>query len=481
MNDLWRCSATDIAARVASAEVKPTEVLDAVLERIDALNPALNAVTFDGRDEARADAERADAAVAAGAELGALHGVPVTIKENVDVAGQPTPNGLVALAELRASEDAPLVRNLRAAGAVVVGRTNTPEFSMRATTDNPLRGRTFNPWGADISPGGSSGGAGAAAAAGMGPLHHGNDIGGSLRFPAFANGVTTVKPTSFRVPVFNSTAMGERGLLAQTMSVQGLIVREVADIGLAYPEMIRPDPRDPLSPPVPWEGPRQDEPVRVAVTTASHGYAIHPGIVGLIERAAGQLADAGYAVDWVDPPPIIDAARGWFSVGMTELSFLLRDAAREVGSETVNDIFEAFFAMSDMLELGPFIAGLGDRTRLIRDWSLFLDAHPLVLCPFLMRPMFDWDYDTHGPEAVRDLFESAIYSTGVNYLGLPAGVIGMDLVEGRPAGVQVIGPPFREDTICAALAAIEAANGVMARRLWDHDQSNESPNDPSGP
>src|SRR6185503_489817 len=135
-----------------------------------------------------------------GGPIGPLHGVPVTIKENVDQEGCATPNGVVAFKGVIAPADAPVVRNLRKAGAIIVGRTNTPELSMRATTDNPLRGRTKNPWDENTSPGGSSGGAGAAAAAGFGPVHHGNDIGGSLRFPAFANGVTTLKPTPGRIP-----------------------------------------------------------------------------------------------------------------------------------------------------------------------------------------------------------------------------------------------------------------------------------------
>ena len=203
-------------------------------------------------------ADAADAAIAAGETLGPLHGVPVTIKENIDVAGQATPNGVPAFEGLVASEDAPLVKNLRDAGAIVIGRTTVPEFSMRGTTVHPLRGRTFNPWDGDASPGGSSGGGGSAAAAGFGPLHHGNDIGGALRFPALANGITTVKPTNNRIPVYNSTAAAERGPLSQVMSVQGIMTRDARDLALATEVMIRPDPRDPLCPPIPWRGSQLD-------------------------------------------------------------------------------------------------------------------------------------------------------------------------------------------------------------------------------
>ena len=180
---------------------------------------------------------------------GPLHGVPVTIKENVDQRGKPTPSGLPAFAGLIAPDDAPLVRNLRRAGAIIVG--GRTELSMRATTDNPLHGRTRNPWHADASPGGSSGGAGPAAAAGFGPIHHGNDIGGSLRFPAFACGLATVKPTPGRIPAYNPSATAERGLLAQLMSVQGAICREVKDVRLATRAMAQRDARDPWWVPAP--------------------------------------------------------------------------------------------------------------------------------------------------------------------------------------------------------------------------------------
>ena len=159
---LWQQDAGSLAKGIAARDFSAEEVLDAVLRRIDALNPHLNAIVSDTRESARAAARAADEAVAQGAELGPLHGVPVTIKENVDVEGEPTPNGIPALANVVAPGDSPVVSNLRAAGAVIVGRTNTPEFSLRATTDNPLHGRTRNPWDDEASPGGSSGGAGAA-------------------------------------------------------------------------------------------------------------------------------------------------------------------------------------------------------------------------------------------------------------------------------------------------------------------------------
>lgn len=472
VDELWMISAVDGADLVAGRKVKPSEWMASVVDRIEATNPSLNAITVDLTEQAMEAAIEADdrVATASASDLPSLFGVPVTIKENIDVAGQPTTNGIPAFENLTASENSPLVDRLTEAGAIIVGRTNTPEFSMRATTDNPLRGRTVNPWGDDIAPGGSSGGAGAAAAAGMGPLHHGNDIGGSLRFPSFANGVTSVKPTSCRVPVFNSTAAAERGPLAQAMSVQGVIARHAADVRAATRLMIAPDPRDPVSPPVPWDGPpltTGGDPITVAVTKTTGGYELDPEIGALLDRAAGQLSDAGYRVVEADPPPIIDAARGWFSAATTEMKTTFDQPLRTHGSDTIIQIFDWYFELSELLDLDGYITTIAARTALMRDWNRFLVDHPLVITPFLMRPMFDWDYDTRGLDAIADLFASAIYSTGVNYLGLPAGIIGMDLVADRPAAVQIVGRFFREDTICDALETIEAANGVMAHRLWE--------------
>ena len=145
----------------------------------------------------------------------------------------------------------------------------------------------------------------------------------------------------------------------------------------------------------------------------------------------------------------------------------LDPALREHGSDTINQIFDWYYELSEILDRDGYIQAFGDRTRLARQWSLFLHDYPLVLTPFLMRPNFDWDYDSRGFDQVKDLFDSAIYSTGINYLGLPAGVIGMDLVADRPAAVQLVGRRYREDLICDAMEAIEDRNGVLAHRLWD--------------
>jgi len=463
---LWQLSACTLADHIRARECSAVEAMDAILARADTCNPALNAIVYPRFEVARERAREADAATARGESWGPLHGVPVTIKENVDVAGMPTPNGVPAFEGVVAPDDSPVVRNLRAAGAIVIGRTTTPEFSMRATTDSPLHGRTRNPWHADASAGGSSGGAGAAAAAGMGPIHHGNDIGGSLRIPAFACGVCTVKPTFGRVPVFNPSASAERGLLAQLMSVQGALCREVRDVRLATAVMAQGDARDPWWVPVPFEGPPIEGPIRVAFTKNAHGYPMHPGIAQTLDRAARVLEAAGYAVEEVEPPPITEPAAGWMSIALAEIRATLGPLARQHGSETVQRIFEWYYAMGDVADGERYLLGLAARTRMTRAWNLFLDRHPLVLTPFMLRTTHPWDYDAQGFAQTKDLFDALIYSYGVNYLSLPAGVVPVGLVDGLPAGVQLIGRRFREDLILDAMEAIERDAGVLAPTLW---------------
>ena len=464
--DLWRLSATELLDGYARGAFSCAEVVADVVAHVHARNPSLNAIVVDLGEDALHAARAADEARGRGEPLGPLHGVPATIKQNIDVAGQPTPNGLPALKDNVAPDDSAVTANLRRAGAVFVGRTNVPELSMRFTTSNPLEGRTVNPWSPDASPGGSSGGAGAAAAAGFGPLHHGNDIAGSLRVPAWCNGVATIKPSQGRLPAFNPTSATERGLLAGLMSCQGILARTVSDVRLATRVMAQRDPRDPWWSPAPFDGPPLPAPIRVAVTTNPHGYPLDERVASLVDRAAALLADAGYAVDAVEPPPITEPARGWMSAGITEIKLTLDESVRRHGSDELGAVFDAYYDMGELLDLAGYRAVLSDRTRMMRAWSLFQEEHPLVLAPLLMRPWFPWDYDAQGPAAVRDLFDSAIYSYGVNFLGLPAGVVPVDLVDGLPVGVQLIGPRYREDLVLDAMEAVEARAGWDLDRLW---------------
>ena len=464
---IWQLSATEIVNATHSGSLTARAVTEAAIARMEAANPALNAVVENLADEARADAEALDAH---DGPKGPLHGVPVTIKINVDQSGHATSNGVTAFKDMIAPGDAPIVRNLKAAGAIVIGRTNTPEFSFRADTDNPLFGRTHNPWGPHISAGGSSGGAGSAVMAGIGALGHGNDIGGSLRFPAAANGAVTVKPGLGRVPAWNPSQTSERGLLAQSMSVQGLIARNAADLHLSMPVCVAPDPRDPFHVPLPWRGPKIDGPIRVAVSFDDFGFGLDPEVRVAIEAAASALSDAGYAVDAVEPPLARDTGEIGYRALLGEVKVMLDRDIQAHGSATLNAIFEEYYRQFPPLEGADLIRTLAQRSFYARAWSEFLEEYPLVLSPFMLKPFFAPGRDAEGGEGVRDALGGAHWSFIMNFLGLPAGNLPtqvVDLPHGpQPIGVQIAGRRWREDLIVDAMEAIEARIPPLCDTLW---------------
>ncbi|MCA2012451.1 amidase family protein [Cereibacter sphaeroides] len=463
---LWQLSATELSALTRAGEVSAEEATRSAIERMQAVNPGLNAVVVDLSDAALTRARRLDAE----AEKGPLHGVPVTIKINVDQKGQATSNGLPALKDFIAEQDAPVVRALEEAGAVVIGRTNTPEFSFRADTVNPLFGRTYNPWGKHLSAGGSSGGAGSAVMAGVGALAHGNDIGGSLRFPASANGAVTVKPGLGRVPAFNPSQAAERGMLAQSMSVQGLITRSARDLALAMPVMIRPDARDPFHAPLPWKGAPIEGKIKVGFTKKTLDYALHPEVDAALDDAREALTEAGYVVEEITPPSLRALVETGFRALVTEMDAMSGADFQRLGSDEMKGILAEYLAAYPPFEFEDYLRAVALRSRFAREWSLLLEDFPLVLTPFLPMPFFTAGRDAEGAEGVADVMGASLWSTAMNFLGLPAGNVPARLAAletgTQPIGVQIVGRRWREDLIVDAMAAIEAGIGPMAPRLW---------------
>ena len=467
---LWQYSASQIATATQNGDISAEVAVSAAVARMRYINPELNAVVEDLGEAAIERAAKLDRQRSAGQPCGPLHGVAVTVKINVDQAGHATSNGVVALKDNMAHQDAPVVRNLTKAGAVVIGRTNTPEFSFRADTDNPLHGRTHNPWGQHVSPGGSSGGAAAAVMSGCGALAHGNDIGGSLRFPAAANGAVTVKPSLGRVPAYNPSQKTERGMLAQAMSVQGLITRSAADLRLSMPAIIAPDIRDPFHVPLPYQGAPINGPIRVAVSKASFGFELHPEITKAIDLAADALSDAGYDVEEMTPPLAQETAECGYRALLGEVSELLSPDIRNHGSETINAIFDDYFRQFPPYKDRALLEAMAKRSFYAREWGLFLNEYPLLLCPFMLQPFFTPNRDAEGLEGVQEALGSALWSFSMNFTGLPAGCLPTHLAPlprgPQPINVQLIGRRWREDIIIDAMAAIEARLGRLCDDLW---------------
>ncbi len=468
--DLWKLTARETAARTQAGDVSAEAVTQSAIDRMNAVNPALNAVVESLADEALERARELDRQRAKGGQPGPLFGVPVTIKVNVDQKGHATTNGVMALKDLIAPANAPVVDNLLKAGAVVIGRTNTPEFSFRADTDNPLYGRTHNPWGDHVSPGGSSGGAAAAVMAGIGALGHGNDIGGSLRFPAAATGAVAIKPGLGRVPAWNPSQTAERGMLAQSMSVQGLIARAAEDLNFAMPSMAAPDPRDPFHVPLPWRGAPPEAPIRVGFTKETFEFDLHPDVSRALDIARDALVDAGYDVVEVEAPHLREAALTGYRALMGEMQALMGEDLRKYGSPTLNAIFDEYYAQFPPFEGADLLRAMAERSRFARAWSLFLEDYPLVLTPFLPQPFFRPDRDAEGAEGVREVLGSALWSYSMNFLGLPAVCVPARLAERSdgpvPINVQIVARRWREDLAIDAAAAIEARVGRLCDSLW---------------
>ena len=307
MSEIWQLSASELAQRIARRQLSSVEVVDAHLARIDAVNPALNAVVRVLADEARAGAVLADERLAAGEKVGPLHGVPFTVKENIDMAGLPTTWGVPALAKAVVPADAPVVERMRAAGAIPIGRTNLPDMALRVHTASSLHGLTRNPWHPGRTAGGSSGGEASALASGMSPIGLGNDIGGSLRNPANACGIASIRPSAGRVPDAGYVPAEDRLLAVQLMNVQGPMARRVADVRLGLRVLMGAHPRDPWSVDAQFDGPPLARPIRVAVLAEPPGGSTDPKVAAVVRRAAQALADAGYAVEEACPPRYEDA------------------------------------------------------------------------------------------------------------------------------------------------------------------------------
>jgi amidase len=459
-HQLWRWDATAVAAGIRTGTISSREATQAVLARLEAVNPKLNAVTVVLAEQALAAADRADTARRRGEKLGLLHGVPVTIKENVDQEGAATANGVPAFKDVIATSDSPQVAAWKRAGAVVVGRTNTPAFSLRWHTDNDLRGRTFNPWHRDRTPGGSSGGAASALAVGIAPLAHGNDLGGSVRYPAYCCGVAGLRPTLGRIAAHNATVTEERPAGMQLMSVQGPLARRVADVRLGLAAMAAHDPRDPWWVPAPLDGPPVARPIRVALTVDPARAGVHAEVAAAVRAAGAALADAGYAVEEVEPPDVAAAAACWSTIVVNEMRHVTQPYIRRHGGVDINRSLDFMLAATADVDLVGYMKALGERTKHVRDWMLFLERYPLIVGPVSTEPPFEVGFDTTTPARAGEVFLAQRLLVAVNLLGLPATAVPVGRAGGVPLGVQVIASRYREDLTLDAAEVIEARHGL---------------------
>ena len=454
MQDLWRLSAADLANLVKTKKVSAREAAKAGLARLDAVNPQLNAVIDHRPEDVLKQADAVDAAIARGEDPGMLAGVPVTIKANVDQEGFATTNGLKLQRDLIAREDNPVVANFRKAGAVLLGRTNCPAFSYRWFTTNQLYGDTKNPRDPSLTPGGSSGGAGSAVAAGIGHIAHGTDIAGSIRYPAYACGVHGLRPTVGRIAAYNQ-ALPERIISGQITAVSGPLARTINDVRLGLAAMSQPDARDPWWVPAPLEGPKREK--RAAMCLRPDGLAISADVEAAVRDAGKRLERAGWIVEEVENTPALREAAAL----QTQLCFGdgyqgMLDAAEREGDPAALVCLRGQKDKLKDFENGGLSRALVRRSTFVRDWELFLQTYSVVLMPMSGELPFPDHLDMQGQEGFDRVWAAQMPQIGIPFMGLPALSVTTGLVGRAPTGVQVVAGRYREDLCLLAGEAIEA-------------------------
>jgi amidase len=453
MSDIWRLSASELAARIVSRDVSAREAARAALDRLDAVNPAINAVVDYRPEDVLAQAELIDMAIARGESPGILAGVPVTVKVNVDQAGYATTNGVTLQRDLIAQSDNPVVSNLRKAGAVLLGRTNAPAFSYRWFTSNLMHGDTRNPRDRSLTPGGSSGGAAAAVASGIGHLAHGTDIAGSIRYPAYACGVHGLRPTLGRVPAYNA-ALPERSIGGQITAVSGPIGRTIQDLRLGLAAMAAPDPRDPWWVPAPLEGPAS--PKVAAVCVRPDGMNTAPEVVAALQDAAGRLRDAGWRVDESDnTPPLKEAADLQINLWLGDGYDAMEAAAVKEGDPGAITALAGHKARAKSIDLSTYSRTLVRRATLLRLWQLFLADYPVLLIPVSAELPFPDGLDLQGEASYNRVWTAQMTQIGLALLAVPALTVSTGMVGTSPVGVQIVANRYREDLCLLAGEAIE--------------------------
>ncbi|MEZ4522117.1 MAG: amidase family protein [Thermomicrobiales bacterium] len=476
MKDLTFASATEQADAIRDRQVSAVELLDAHLARIEQHNPTLNAIVTLDMDRARKRAKEADEAQAQGEFWGLLHGVPVTIKDAIATEGIRTTGGFEPLAEYVPAEDAPVVARLKAAGAIVVGKTNLPVLSRDFQCENPIFGRSNNPWDLERTPGGSTGGGAAAIAAGLSPLELGSDIGGSVRIPAHFCGIYSLKPTEHRVPTTGHIPdLPDLPRAVRHMNTIGPLTRSLDDLDLAIRLISGPDGWEIEVPPVPLAsiptpGPGE---LRLAWADQFGSVPVTRDTAAAIRKLAENLESAGATVEQTLPPgldfetlwethgALIHAERASTMSQEEEAAYL-----RERGLDPDNldpdsdNPMERGMAKAANASIRDFAAILNRRDAQIQILERFFDEFDALLCPVTATPAIrhcprNTPIDVDG-QPVAYWSAGGGYTGPFNLTGHPAVIVPLTRsAEGLPIGLQIVGPRWSEMKILAIARALE--------------------------
>ncbi|MEZ4521857.1 MAG: amidase [Thermomicrobiales bacterium] len=438
-----------LATMIRDRDLSSIEVVETHLERIAEVNPALNAVVQVTADEAMAAARSADERMASGDIDGPLHGVPFTVKDNIPVAGVVMTNGTLGMKDFVPDEHATVVKRLKAAGGIVLGKTNLPEIGMAGESDNLVYGRTNNPYDLDRTPGGSSGGESAIIAAGGSPLGIGTDIGGSIRYPAHCCGIAGIKPTMGRIPWH--VPYGYTDELRQS----GPMARSVADLILALPLMAGADWQDPSAPPVPVGNPHDVTISSLRLAVYADNGVITPvdEIVQAVDRAASALRESGASVE-ENRPAELDKTMDLFGRLLGASGGQQYLDALEAAGTTDDQISPMIRRFLD--DVSNAAVSTADFQRTILEWDQhrsviwgFFEKYDAVICPVNSHPA-----PLHGTGSEHGLGLS--YTAAYNIAGLPGAVVRAGQTEdGVPVGVQIVSRAWREDIALAIALELE--------------------------
>jgi Asp-tRNA(Asn)/Glu-tRNA(Gln) amidotransferase A subunit family amidase len=470
LDDVVYSSLIEMAADIRSRKISPVELTEAHLVRIASLHPKLNAYVHIDTEGTRQQAEAAESALASRAgsdSLGPLHGVPLSMKSSVDVAGWPCECGSALRKGYVPTEDAPLVARLRAAGAILLGNTNCPEFLMAYETDNCLYGRTNNPWDLSRTPGGSSGGEAAAIAAGCSAGGVGSDGGGSIRVPAHYVGICGLKPTPGRVPGTGHYP-ASAGPFAQ-LGVVGPMARTIEDVARLFEVMVGPDPGDPASAPVPLRRWCEEEVrnLRIAYFEDDGTTPVTLETAAAVRQAADALRNQGFQVESWRPQNLDRVWQLWwnlFGPGV-QMAFTPTIDGREDELSPMLRAWRANVKKHPPLDGRDWLNTLLGRDALREKLLRQMERFPILLCPVCAVPAF-----RHGErewivqEQKVKYLKAMRYCQWFNLLGNPAAVVPVGRSpEGLPIGVQVVGRPWEDEAVLAVAAKIEAATGGFRR------------------
>jgi Asp-tRNA(Asn)/Glu-tRNA(Gln) amidotransferase A subunit family amidase len=449
-----------IAESIRTKTVSPVEIVAAHLQRIEKSQPQLNAFVHLDAEEARHQARAAKAAVSRGDHLGPLHGVPLTIKSCIDVAGWPCPAGSLLRKDYVPTHDAPLVSRLKSAGAILLGNTNTPEFLMAYESDNLVTGKTSNPWNLAYSAGGSSGGEAALIAAGCSAGGIGSDGGGSIRVPAHFCGICGLKPTPGRIPATGHFPPGVGAF--SWIGVVGPMARTIADVRLLFEAMAGPDAGDALSAPVPsrCHDEKSLRGLRIGILESDALGIATTETRSAIDRVANLLGEKNFIVEPFRLPGLDRALELWWFFFGRVIGHLLRENVSGHESE-ISPILRDYLSHANSghpIALHQFLKACADRDLLRAEILRHMRDEPILLSPVSSGPAFRHGEGNYAPgTGYRDTMR---FSQWLNLTGFPGATVPLALSnEGLPIGVQIIGRPFEDELVLSVAEAIETARG----------------------